>query len=266
MFHFSNEFPKDPTHNNVLCMSKVICILSILSVANWHFPSDSFLTGKLLPPKMTPNTCGFSTSELANIQTFRKSQDALKSSLFCSRDLPTPMSVSNKTVLNGKTLYLGLAWHTYSYLTLRCFMSTHTRLINVIFMHSARHKTTWVFWHCCFKSLQSSKVQWKYVLITRLKSLQTLKRPIQQLTETFPLAQPSLSDVIWGFHFPYVTFFFIVEHTSLAFSTSEQRTAQLLHVPSTASWPSPAVSFAADHSLGTKAPSLLVWTTSPYCP
>lgn len=139
MFHFSNEFPKDPTHNNVLCMSKVICILSILSVANWHFPSDSFLTGKLLPPKMTPNTCGFSTSELANIQTFRKSQDALKSSLFCSRDLPAPMSVSNKTVLNGKTLYLGLAWHTYSYLTLRCFMSTHTRLINVIFMHSARH-------------------------------------------------------------------------------------------------------------------------------
>lgn len=61
-------------------------------------------------------------------------------------------------LLNGKTLYLGLAWHTYSYLTLRCFMSTHTRLINVIFMHSARHKTTWVFWHCCFKSLQSSKV------------------------------------------------------------------------------------------------------------
>lgn len=76
-FHFSNEFPKDPTHNNVLCMSKVIYILSILSVANWQFPSDPSLTGKLLPPEMTPNTCGFSTSELANIQTFSKSQDAL---------------------------------------------------------------------------------------------------------------------------------------------------------------------------------------------
>lgn len=76
---------------------------------NRHFPLDLSLAGNALPLNTTPNTCGFSTSELANIQTFRKSQDALKSALFCPRDLPTLMSVSDKTVLNGKTPCLGLS-------------------------------------------------------------------------------------------------------------------------------------------------------------
>lgn len=76
---------------------------------NWHIPLDLSLAGNPLPPNTTPNTCGFSTSELANIQTFRKSQDALKSFLFCPRDLPTLMSVSDETVLSGKTPCLGLS-------------------------------------------------------------------------------------------------------------------------------------------------------------
>lgn len=107
--HFSKGFLEDPipcgcpVHvKNYLYSFHPLC-------ENWHFPSDLSLAGNPLPPNTTPNTCGFSTSELANIQTLRKSQHALKSSLFCPRDLPTLMSVSDKTVLSGITPCLGLS-------------------------------------------------------------------------------------------------------------------------------------------------------------
>lgn len=53
VFHLSHGFLQGTTHNNFLCMLKIIHILCNLSMANWHFPSDPLLPSKLLSPNMT---------------------------------------------------------------------------------------------------------------------------------------------------------------------------------------------------------------------
>lgn len=96
----TNFWKTHTPHKNFLCMLKIIHILSSLSMANFILWQATVTNHDI------KYTWGFSTSMLASIQTFCRSQDVLKSSLFHPRDLPTPVSVSDKTVLNWKMLCL----------------------------------------------------------------------------------------------------------------------------------------------------------------